>query len=230
MYPPLGGRLIEKFSLFPDNFPIYIEHTSKGVPDKLARDDHGIQRIQEAQSSANAKIHADPSGTQKVKRNLGKIFAISIFLALCFAGIGLYFHRHYFTLSLSDFMFAWEDNKHVELSRPETGEEYYNRWLCFSAHDARISDAIIEYNSIRTVPLIEVRSGNKTFQFNVDPEIAWDVDAVQARWRALVNGQDSICFFSVYSETDPDGTEVRYIRRLKSSAGIWDKLEKPYRK
>ncbi|MEY4065471.1 MAG: hypothetical protein RIR26_1679 [Pseudomonadota bacterium] len=127
-------------------------------------------------------------------------------------------------------MFAWEDNKQVELFRPETGEEYYNRWLCFSAHDSRISDAIIEYNSIRTVPLIELRSGNKTFQFNVDPEITWDVDAVQERWRASVNGQDSICFFSVYSETDHDGTEVRYIRRLKSSAGIWDKLEKPYRK
>jgi hypothetical protein len=165
-----------------------------------------------------------------VRRNSGKIFAISIFLTLCFAVIGLYFYRHYFTLSWSDFMFAWEDNKHVELSRPETGEEYYNRWLCFSVHDSHISDAIIEYNSIRKVPLIEVRSGNKTFQFNVDPEIAWDVDAVQERWRALVYGQDSICFFSVYSETDPDGTEVRYIRRLKSSAGIWDKLEKSYRK
>jgi len=29
--------MIEKFSLFLKNFPIFIEHNSQGVPDKLAR-------------------------------------------------------------------------------------------------------------------------------------------------------------------------------------------------
>jgi hypothetical protein len=37
--------MIEKFSLFLDNFPIFIEHNSKGVPDKLARYDIGLRRL-----------------------------------------------------------------------------------------------------------------------------------------------------------------------------------------
>jgi hypothetical protein len=45
MYHPLGVRLIEKFSLFPDNFPIFIEHNSKGMPDMLARYNIGHRRL-----------------------------------------------------------------------------------------------------------------------------------------------------------------------------------------
>ncbi len=136
--------------------------------------------------------------------------------------------RNYFLLNWSDLVFAWDDNRDVALSHPDTNEEYYNRWLCFDAASADVSYGVVEYGEARQVPIIDIKSGTRTFQFNVGPEIEWLTAAVQNRWRRLLQNQDSVCIFSVYSETDPDGTEVRYIRKLKTPAGVWDVLDKGY--
>jgi hypothetical protein len=55
-------------------------------------------------------------------------------------------------------VFAWYDNNHVEISRPETNEQYYSRWFCFDANNVKVSDAVIEYGTIRSVPLIDVKT------------------------------------------------------------------------
>jgi hypothetical protein len=165
-----------------------------------------------------------------VKKKFTGILVISFVLIGLVAAFGWSFLKHYLTLTWADLVFALDDNKYVELSRSETNEEYYNRWLCFDARNAEVSDAIIEYGTVRKVPLIDVKSGKSVFQFNVDPEVEWNTDAVQNRWRAFLKNQNSVCIFSVYSQTDDDGTEVRYIRRVKTHAGTWDKLDKAYQK
>jgi len=163
------------------------------------------------------------------KKFAGIIVIVLVFITIS-VSLGWYFFRYYLTLTWSDLVFAWDDNKHVELSRGETNERYYNRWLCFDARIVEVSEAIIEYGTVRKVPLIDVKFGSSVFQFNVDPEVEWNTDTVQNRWRAMLENQESVCIFSVYSQTDDDGTEVRYIRRVKTSTGSWDKLDKSYQK
>ncbi len=162
------------------------------------------------------------------KRTVFVIFACII--AGIFTRLGWSIARHYFVLTWPDIVFAWYDSKHVELSRPETNEKYYNRWFCFDANNVKVSDAVIEYGTIRSVPLIDVKTSGNVFQFNVDPEVEWDTNAVQNLWHGLLEKQNSVCIFSVYSQTDDDGTEVRYIRKIRTRAGLWDKLDKSYQK
>jgi hypothetical protein len=73
------------------------------------------------------------------------------------------------------------------------------------------------------VPYIQVSSNKHSFQFNVDPVVhRGDQDVVLNKWKKLIHNQKGICIFAAYLQTDPDGTSVWYISKIKTKAGYWD--------
>ena len=135
---------------------------------------------------------------------------------------GVFLTSNYSIISVHDIAVAMEDNKTPAISIPNTNEKYFNKWQCFNIEKIQISDAEIEYGTRRNVPLIEIKDGEQLIQFNVDPVIHWNKDAVVKKWSELIQNQKSICIFSAYLQTDPDKTSVWYIKMLKTKKGYWD--------
>ena len=78
-------------------------------------------------------------------------------------------------------------------------------------------------NKAQIVPYIQINSSNHKFQFNVDPAVhRGDQEVILKKWGKLTQNQKGICIFAAYLQTDPDGTSVWYIDKIKTKAGYWD--------
>ncbi len=152
------------------------------------------------------------------------IFYCSAFIALVFLFITIwFFNSNYSVLNISDLKMMIRDNKDPAITIPSTREQYFNKWQCFSVKHIEIAEAKIELNKAQTVPYIQVSSNNHNFQFNVDPVIhRGDQKIIINKWKELIRNQKSVCIFAAYLQTDPDGTSVWYIGKIKTKAGYWD--------
>ena len=155
------------------------------------------------------------------KTKLALYFAASVVAILLLMFIW-FFNSNYSVLGISDVKMMIEDNKSPAITIPATKEQYFNKWQCFDVKTIEISEAEIDYNEKRIVPYIQVNSNKRSLQFNVDPVINWDKKVVINKWKELANNQKSICLFAAYLQTDPDGTSIWYIDRIKTKAGYWD--------
>ncbi|MBN1114933.1 MAG: hypothetical protein JXA66_06295 [Oligoflexia bacterium] len=143
--------------------------------------------------------------------------------AVCIAIAGVVFAKsNYCILGFYDVLAMIDDNASPAITIPETGEEYYNKWQCFSAKNIEIEKAEIDYNGKRGVPLIHARSGLNLLQFNVDPVVKWDSEEVIVKWNELINSRSPVCVFAAFLQKDDDGTSVWYINRIKTRLGYWN--------
>jgi hypothetical protein len=150
------------------------------------------------------------------------IITLTVVLTIFLILSGIFLTSSYSILSLHDMAIAMEDTKTPAITIPNTNQKYFNKWQCFNIKKIKITDAEIEYGTKRNVPLIDVKDDEQLFQFNVDPVIRWNKDAVIKKWSDLIQNQKTICIFSAYLQTDPDKTSVWYIKMLKTKKGYWD--------
>jgi hypothetical protein len=147
----------------------------------------------------------------------GPIVFVFLFITVWF------FNSNYSALNISDIKMMIEDNREPAITIPATKEQYFNKWKCFDVKSLEIDEAEIEYNGRQIVPYIQVNSSNHSFQFNVDPVIhRGDHKIIINKWKELIRNQKSVCIFAAYLQTDPDGTSVWYISKIKTEAGYWD--------
>lgn len=145
-------------------------------------------------------------------------------IALVFLFITIwFFNSNYSILEISDVKMMLEDNKKPAITIPSTREQYFNKWQCFNVKHIEIAEAKIELNKAQIVPYIQINSSNHKFQFNVDPAVhRGDQEVILKKWGKLTQNQKGICIFAAYLQTDPDGTSVWYIDKIKTKAGYWD--------
>jgi hypothetical protein len=149
--------------------------------------------------------------------NLKKIiplFFIAVFLVSFISP-----DMHYFILDESDYEFMREDNKSPALSIPDKNFKSYNKWQCFDVDDIQFLLAEIDYNGWHKIPSIKIGSMN----FDLDPDINWDIEKVSNYWSDLVDGSRSICIFGAYLQIDDNKNSLWYIQKIKTSNGYWDR-------
>lgn len=156
--------------------------------------------------------------------NKKEILILVILLVFVISLAAFIFSRtNYSILGIKDVLMMIEDNKEPAITIPMTGEKYFNKWRCFDVRSIEILEAEIDHNGKQIVPYIQVDSNKHSFQFNVDPVIhRGDEKVIINKWKELVNDQRSVCIFATYLQTDPDGTSVCYISKIKTKAGYWD--------
>jgi hypothetical protein len=133
--------------------------------------------------------------------------------------------RYLDVLSFADITMWIDDHRSPAISFPETNQKNYNKWLCFDADSASVSDVEIEYNRKKIVPVFDVYESGDVYQFNIDPEENWNSIAVKRKWNDLLSKQKTICFFAAYLQTDPDCTLAWYITKIKTKNGYWERSD-----
>ncbi|MFH1224020.1 MAG: hypothetical protein V1647_06745 [Pseudomonadota bacterium] len=138
----------------------------------------------------------------------------------------LFLNSDYSILGINDFKDAIMSYESPAITIPDKGESYYNKWKCFDTKNVKIYEAEIDYDGWRPIPHVDAHSNTHSFYFDLDPVIyRWNTNAVLKSWSALMNNQKHVCFFAAYLQTDPDGTQAWYIRKIKTTAGYWDEFE-----
>jgi hypothetical protein len=125
-------------------------------------------------------------------------------------------------LTEEDWQYTEEDNQHPAITKPETGEKYFNEWHCFKTNDIKITLVEIDYNGIKQSPTIYTSIDGKFVEYAIDPDINWDTDKVIAHWNDLIENDLDVCIFGVYLQETLDG-ELRYIERIKTHNGTWQR-------
>lgn len=149
-------------------------------------------------------------------------FTLIIFVILLIT-IFLFYNSNYSILNFSDFKIMITDSNKPGITIPTTNEEYYNKWQCFDIKNIEILEAEIDYNGKHIVPYIQVNLEKKHLQFNVDPVVNLDDQKIIInKWKNLIINQKNICIYGAYLQTDPDGTSVWYIDKIKTKLGYWN--------
>lgn len=124
-------------------------------------------------------------------------------------------------LTDADIEFQINDNISPALSIPDIGFKSFNKWQCFDASDVMIDLTEVDYNGIHSVPMIKIKNMN----FDIDPEIKWDIDKVLSDWNNLFNGASSVCIFGAYLQDLNDEETMWYIESIKTDNGYWHRSE-----
>jgi len=143
------------------------------------------------------------------------IATVSLLVAVWF------FNSTYSILGVSDVKMMIEDRKYPAITIPKTGEQYFNKWQCFDVKEINVLEGEIDYHGKRTVPYIQVDTNKRSIQFNIDPVINMNEKIIINKWKELISNQKAICIFGAYLQTDPDGTSVWYINKIKTKVGYW---------
>ena len=134
---------------------------------------------------------------------------------------------HASILTEADWQYMEEDNQKPAITIPETGEEYYNKWHCFSSSDIELLFVEIYYDKEKLSPTITTSNDGKYIEFAIDPDRDWDENKVMEYWKSLQRESPSICIFAVYLQETPNG-ELHYIERIKTLHATWDRNDETF--
>jgi hypothetical protein len=117
-----------------------------------------------------------------------------------------------------------KDNERPALSFPDTGKKYFNEWHCFESQSFQLLTSKINYDRLKDVPTLFYEEEDQRIEFTIDPDVDWDIVKIMAFWKELLKKSKYTCLFSVHLQEGPEG-EVRYIERLKTDEGFWDRAD-----
>ncbi len=159
-----------------------------------------------------------------MKKNKKIILIILLPIALILSILLLLFYgTNYSVLEVKDLYMMLEDNKTPAITIPETKEEYFNKWQCFSVKDINITEAEVDYRGWRKVPSIDIKTKKRSISFDIDPEKKWDNELVLRKWSNLISKERSVCIFGAFLQKEENGMELWYIQRIKTKRGYWDR-------
>lgn len=124
-------------------------------------------------------------------------------------------------LTNADFEFQKDDNQSPALSIPDAGFASFNKWQCFDVSAAVVDLTEVDYDGLHSVPTIKIKNMN----FDIDPDVEWDIEKVLNDWSNLFSGARSVCIFGAYLQDISDEETLWYIESIKTENGYWNRSE-----